>query len=142
MILLDAYALVALATDEPAAERVEELLRDGGSGITGVNLAEAVDVAQRVRRLPPADVRTALEPLLGDVVRVVTVGEVEAWRAAELRLQHYDRRRSPLSMADCFLLAAANEREGIATSDPPVAAAARVEGIEVIPLPDSGGRLP
>jgi predicted nucleic acid-binding protein len=142
VILLDAYALVALATDEPAAAAVEELLRGGAIAITAVNLAEAIDVAQRVQGVQPDDVRDAIEPLVGGVLRVVPVGEDEAWRAASLRLRHYDRRTSALSMADCFLLAAAGVGDGIATSDPPLAVAARLESIEVVALPDSSGRLP
>jgi uncharacterized protein with PIN domain len=142
LILLDAYALVALAADEPAAGDVEGLLRAGESAVTSINLAEAVDVTQRVRGLPPEDVRAALDPLLGEVVSVVAQGGGEGWRAAELRLRHYDRRTNPLSLADCFLLAAAGPDDRIATSDPPLAAAARAEAIGVIPLPDSSGRRP
>jgi predicted nucleic acid-binding protein len=142
LILLDAYALVALAADEPAAAEVERLLRGGETRVTAANLAEAVDVTQRVLQVPPEDVRTVFEPLVGDVVGVIAQGEADAWRAADLRLRHYDRRTSPLSLSDCLLLAAAGQDDGIATSDAPVAAAARAEGIEVVPLPDGAGRLP
>jgi hypothetical protein len=48
-----------------------------------------------------------------------------------------------LSMADCAALAvAAALDEPLMTSDPPLAAAARSEGVLVIPLPDSEGRFP
>ncbi len=142
MILLDAYALIALAANEPAAVEVERLLREGGSAVTSVNLAEAIDVTQRVRGLPSEDVRSALEPLMGETVRVLPQDEDDAWRAAELRLRHYDRTTSPLSLADCFLLGAAGPDDSIATSDPPLANAARAEAIEILPLADSSGRLP
>jgi uncharacterized protein with PIN domain len=142
VIVLDAYALLALVRDEPAAGAVEELLRGGASGITALNLAEAVDVAQRVHGLPSDDVRETIEPLLAGTLSVLQAGEDEAWRAAEIRLRHYDRRSSALSLADCFLLAAAGAGDSVATSDPPVAAAARLEAIEVVPLPDSSGRVP
>jgi predicted nucleic acid-binding protein len=142
VILLDAYALIALAADEPAATEVEHLLRQGGSAVTSVNLAEAIDVTQRLRGLPAEDVRGALEPLMGETVRVLSQGEDDAWRAAYLRLRHYERRTSALSLADCFLLAAARPDDSIATSDPALVAAARAEGIGVRALADSSGRAP
>jgi predicted nucleic acid-binding protein len=142
VILLDAYALIALAADEPAAPDVERLLREGGSAVTSVNLAEAIDVTQRVRGLPAEEVRGALEPLMGETVRVLSQGQDDAWRAADLRLRHYDRRTSVLSLADCFLLAAARPDDSIATSDPALASAARAEGIGVRPLADSSGLMP
>ena len=48
---------------------------------------------------------------------------------------------SPLSLADCVLLAAASGAS-LATADPPLARAARAERIEVHPLQDSRGRRP
>ena len=86
MILLDAYPLVALLADEPAADDVERLMREDGAQVTVFNLAEAVDVTQRVHELAADEVRAALEPLLGDVVRVVIQGENAAWRAGEIRM--------------------------------------------------------
>jgi predicted nucleic acid-binding protein len=142
LILLDAYALVALVLDEPAADEVERLLRDADSAVSVINLAEAIDVLQRVRGLSPEGVRATIEPLLGTAVQVSAHEEPNAWRAADLRLRHYNRKTSQLSLADCFLLAAAGPADSVATADPPLAAAARSEAIEVVPLPDSAGRLP
>lgn len=63
--------------------------------------------------------------------------------AGELHAKHYDRRTSPLSMADCVALAtAAFLGEPLATSDPPLAAAAGAEGVTIIGLRDSSGRGP
>jgi hypothetical protein len=46
-------------------------------------------------------------------------------------------------MADSFLLAHALTDGGpIATSDPPIAAVARGEGVDVVGLPDSSGKRP
>ena len=42
MIVLDAYALVALLGDEPAADAVSAMLGSGGCRISAINLAEAV----------------------------------------------------------------------------------------------------
>jgi PIN domain nuclease of toxin-antitoxin system len=139
--LLDAYALIAFLVDEPAAGEVEALMRTGDTGVLVVNLAEALDVTQRVHGVSDAELRAVLEPLLGDVVAVVTQPAEAAWRAAELRAKHYNRRSSPLSLADCFLLAAAGDDE-IATADRALATALRAAGASVVALPDSSGRRP
>lgn len=142
MILLDAYALVAFITDEPAADDVEPLLRSDDVGIGVVNLAEALDVTQRVRRFAREDVRAAIEPLLARRLRLITHSPIDAWAAADLRVRHYDKRTCAVSTADCFLLASAESGDEIATADPAVATVARAEGVGLIPLPDREGRRP
>ena len=142
MILLDAYALVALLRDEPAAEDVERLIKEEETAATAVNLAEAVEVAQRVHGLALNDVEAALEPLFPDTVDLLSVQQADAWRAAEIRVRHYHRSQRPLSLADCFLLAASGSEDAIATSDPAVAETARLEQLGVVALPDSSGHLP
>ncbi len=63
--------------------------------------------------------------------------------AGDLHARHYDRKTSPLSMADCAALATAIALgEPLATSDPHLAAAARAEGVTVVSLRDSTGRRP
>jgi uncharacterized protein with PIN domain len=133
---LDAYALVALLADEPAADEVEAILSDGGARVVVVNLAEAVDVSQRVHGLPKDAVRAALEPLLlARVLSAAVSDEAHAWSAAEIRAEHYDRKTKALSMADCFLLAhALADAVPVATSDPAIALAARALSVEVIGL--------
>jgi uncharacterized protein with PIN domain len=140
--LLDAYALVALVADEPAADQVEGILRDGDARVVVVNLAEAVDVCSRVRNLSIEEVRAAVEPLiLGNVLSLAVSDEPQAWLAAEIRSEHYDRKSAALSMADCFLLAHGVTDGGpIATSDPPLASVAAVLELEVVGLPDSSGK--
>lgn len=141
--VLDAYALVALIADEPAAPRVEELLRAGGVRITSISLAEAVDVSCRAHGIAEEAVADAIDPLVyGGYLDVVAPDAAGAWRAASLRVAHYRRRERPLSIADCFLLAAAQPGDRIATADPLVAEVARAEGIEVLALPDSSGACP
>ena len=143
MTLLDAYALVALLADEPAAVEVEDLLRAGQARVVVVNLAETIDIAQRVHRYEQGEVRAALEPLLlGDALEAIASSEDEAWLAADIRSRHYDKKASALSMADCLLLAHALSGEAIATSDPPLADVAREEGVTVVALPDSSGKRP
>jgi uncharacterized protein with PIN domain len=143
LTLLDAYALVALIADEPAAAEVETMLRAGDCGVVVTNLAEAVEICARVHALELRAIRQALEPILGDSLEVVVSTDVEAWQAAALRSAHYNKQTSPLSMADCLLLAHATlSDDSIATSDPPLAEAARREGLDVEPLPDSSGVRP
>lgn len=141
--VLDAYAIVALIVDEPAAQAVEQIVRSGNAAITSINLGEAIDVSARVHGLDPEETREIVEPLvLGGHLTVIAPSGTAAWRAARLRIAHYQRRTRPISIADCFLLAAAGSADRIATADPEVAEVARAEGIELIALPDSSGRRP
>jgi predicted nucleic acid-binding protein len=144
LTLLDAYALAALLADEPAASEVEALLRGGGCRVAPANLAEAVGVSLRLHGLRIDEIRGALEPLLiSDVIISLETGITEAWLAAELRARHYNKKTKALSLADCLLLAhAVGAEEAIATADPPLAEAARAEGVAVIALPDSSGVRP
>ncbi len=143
MILVDAYALVALLEDEPVSVDVGRLLRRSECAITAVNLAEALDVVTRRRGIPAAELHRVVDPLTESLLPVVGVDERTAWRAAEIRARHYDRRDSALSLADCFLLARATPgADKVATSDVPVARAARAEGVGVVALADSDGRPP
>lgn len=139
--VLDAFALVALALDEPAAPEVEATLRRGDSRVSSVNLAAALDQLVRVHKREPDAVRAAFGPVLAEALEVVDVDEGIAWRAVELRSRHY-RRRSELSLADCLALATARDGDELATADPPLARAARQEGIEVLALPSTTGRRP
>lgn len=142
MIFLDAYAVVAILAEERAAPDVERLLRSEETGILIVNLSEALDVLQRVRRAGRAETLRGLDLLAESGLRAVDAGIDDAIRAADLRLAYYNRRLRPLSNADCLLLAAPIGSDAIATSDPHVAEVARAEGIGLVPLPDSNGRLP
>ena len=143
MTLVDAYGLVAFLAGERAARDVEEVLRAGDAAVPAVNLAEAVDVMLRVRRHRQASLDAALVPLLATSLSVVAVGATEARLGGALRARHYHRRSAPLSLADCLLIACSVSRgAALATSDPPLAVAARAEGVQVLPLPDSSGRRP
>ena len=72
--VLDAYALIALRLDEPAAEEVEHILRSGDAAVTSVNYGEALDRLVRARRMPEPRVRTAFESLLDTSLRRIDVG--------------------------------------------------------------------
>jgi uncharacterized protein with PIN domain len=141
--VLDAYPIVALIVDEPAAEVVDGILRSGEAAMTSINLGEAVDVSCRVHGLDEGEVRELVELLvLGGHLAVMAPTEASSWRAAHLRIAYYNRRSCPISMADCFLLAAAGPEDRVATADPAVATVARAESITLLPLPDSTGRRP
>jgi uncharacterized protein with PIN domain len=141
---LDAYALVALVADEPAAAEVEAILREGETRVVIVNLAEAIDVTTRVHGVSAELIRSAIEPLLlSNALSAAVSGEPEAWLAAELRARHFDRKAHALSLADCFLLAhALTDGAAIATADPAVAGVAGAEDVELVALPDSSGKRP
>jgi ribonuclease VapC len=142
-VLLDAFALVALLRDEPAADEVEAILRRGDTAMSAVNLAEALDVLQRVDGVDRPRLDAVTGPLINESVRLLVVDEATARDGADVRARRYHRTRSPLSLADCLLLAAALQTQAaVATADRPVARAARAEGIELTALPDSRGRRP
>jgi PIN domain nuclease of toxin-antitoxin system len=143
--LLDAFALVALLRDEPAADEVEALIRRGGTAMSAINLAEALDVLQRIAGISRERLDELTVPLVDDAITVVPVDEGIGREAADVRTRRYHRSRSPLSLADCALLATARGADPavpVVTADPPLAAAARDEGLEVTALPNSGGRRP
>lgn len=140
--VLDAFALVALALGEPAADEVEEILRAGDVRMSTINRSEAVDQLRRVHKRKWAELREGFGALEAEVIEVVPVDGSIAWRAAELRERHYSRKDSPLSLADCVALATVFTGDCLATADRPLASAARAESIRVLALPDSRGRRP
>lgn len=141
MILLDAYPLIAHLRGEPAASQAQAVMRRRDVAITAVNLCEVADVLCRSGPASLAQVRETVGQLVGELIHVLPVDERIAWRAADLRATHYERRDAPLSLADCTLLAAAGPDDTIVTADPVVLRVAGSEGIDVIALPDSDGRM-
>jgi PIN domain nuclease of toxin-antitoxin system len=131
--VLDAYALIAFVLDEPAAARVERLLRDGRTAITSVNYAEVLDRLIRGWAMAADDVNDVLTPLLDDALIRIDVDFRLANAAALLRAKHYHRTRCPLSLADCVCIAAAGDGE-LATGDEPMLRTAEIEGIRTVPL--------
>lgn len=138
MILLDAYALIALLAAEPrTAEIVRDVLRREPAAIATVNLLEAIYVLRRERAIAPEGARAKVAAL-GDRLVPIPLSEQAAWRAAEIRIAHYHRTKRPLSLADCALLASAAPADTIATSDSHVLAVADLEGIQTLALPERG----
>lgn len=97
----------------------------------------------RVFGQAPDDVRSALELLEVGGLTVVPVDADLGIEAGRLHARFYDRRTSPLSMAECVARASAMSlNEPLATSDPLLATAARAVGVVVLPPPDTRGRSP
>lgn len=141
MILLDAYALTALLAGEPAANEVGQLIAAGGAAVAAPNLAEAADRLGRVHGIAVQRTQAAVEALEQSTdLHVVAAERTHAWRAAELRVDHYHRTHRPLSLGDCLLLAMTSQEGQLATADPHVLATASDERIGWIALVDSNGR--
>ncbi len=119
-------------------DQVLAILREGAAAITTANLAEVYDSVARRAGLAHARIADVIDPLIEGPLRPVPVDVELARRAAEIRSAHYHRKRQPLSLADCVLLAAASgPKDKIATSDSDVLTVAGELGIETIELPPS-----
>jgi PIN domain nuclease of toxin-antitoxin system len=142
-VVLDAYALIAFLRGEEAGAEVIGLLREPPASISAANLAEVVDRLVRTDGRREPEVRNRIDLVIAGGLVVEPVWLTDARQAGSLRARHYDRGSATLSLADCFCLATAMKLEAaVATADPALARAARAEGIEVIPLPDSHGHRP
>ena len=130
--LLDAYALVAFLSDEPAAAEVGLIIGSGDAAISSVNLGEA---AQRVLRHSDMTAGELRELVASIPIAVIPFTEPQAWRAAELRARYYRRKTSDVSLADCCFVAVATHADRIATADKAVLRMAAAEGIGTTPLP-------
>ena len=141
--MLDAGPVVSLLLDEPSAGEIADALRDAESlRISVVNVAEVVDVTRRVHGVAADEAAVAVSRFLNEVARPVPATREHATRAADLRARHYHRRNRDLSLADCFVIAAAEPGDTVATSDRAVAHVARAEGLDVLALPNARGRRP
>jgi predicted nucleic acid-binding protein len=142
--VLDASALVAFLTDEPARDPVEALLRRRPPpSISAVNLAETIDVLVRIRGDDESSVRDRVDWLIVGGLEIEPVWLPIARAAAAIRGRHYRRVRAPISHADAVCVATAlTLGSALATSDADLAAVARSLRVPVIALPDSTGRLP
>ncbi len=139
MTFLDACALVAVIHGEPAMTRVLAILREGSAAMTSTNVAEVFDVVARKRRIGYTRLADVVEPLFEGPLALVPVDLGLARRAAEVRTEHYHRKRRALSLADATLLAAPRSGDKIASSDSDVLAVAAELGIGTIELPHSAG---
>jgi predicted nucleic acid-binding protein len=133
--LLDAYALIAFLVGGPAASEVRAILREGDAAVATANLAEALDVSQRVHGLPIARAIDILDPLFEGALKPILLDISLARRAAEIRTRYYHRSLRPISLADAVLVASARRGDRVATPDPDILAVARAEKLASIALP-------
>ncbi|MGH7921957.1 MAG: PIN domain-containing protein [Candidatus Dormibacteraceae bacterium] len=143
-LTLDAYAVIAFVAGEAAGAIVEAQLRDPDRRpqLNAVNLAEVVHRMAN-RGYPEAAVQERLQDLIDLGVEVVPTDQRLGRLAGALRDRHYNKRRSAVSLADCIALATAKATDAsLATADPALLAAAGLEGVDVLVLPDATGRLP
>ena len=97
----------------------------------------------RIYERPVSATMTALAMLETAGLQTHVVDDAIGLSAGELHARHYDRKTSPLSMADCIALATAIIlQEALATSDRPLAAVAVIEGVAVLGLTNSSGERP
>jgi PIN domain nuclease of toxin-antitoxin system len=143
MTVLDAFALIAALTGEPATETVRAEFRQGGVLISSVNMAEVIDRLVRVSQLPEEMVLSRLEWLKSGGLTIAPIDESIGELAGLLRARHYHRTSASISMADCMALALCMRRSGVlATADPALAGIARLENVNILALPNSQGRKP
>ncbi len=139
MTVLDAYAVLALLRDEPAAPGVARLLGGGQpASLTPLGVAEVVDQLVRAHGADPDTAVLDVAQLGLD--EPVPLDHRTALRGRAARARRY-RRRCEISVADCVAAETARARgEPLATADPDLLDACSAEGIEVVVLPDSTGR--
>lgn len=140
MIVLDAYAVLALLRGEHAAGGVRTVLTgDEEAVLTALDVAEVVDHLVRLAGADEDD--AALDVAQLGLGSPVPVDAAVALRAGMLRARHYHRRDRAVSLADCVAAETARSADSaLATSDPHLLDTCRDEGIACIVLPDSSGR--
>lgn len=137
MVVLDAFAVIALLQGEPAASEVSALLE--GARLPSTGVAEVIDQLVRVQGRAVEDVALDLAEL--GLLDAVSVEAVDGLGAGLLRAQHYHRSRRAVSQPDCVVAQMARRLDGqVATADPHLLDLCHAEGIRCIVLPDSAGR--
>lgn len=72
----------------------------------------------------------------------IEVDDASATQAALLRARHYNKKKRAVSLADCVVAhAARTAASAVAPSGTHLLDLCRDEGIALIPLPDSSGRI-
>ncbi|HEU4489435.1 MAG TPA: PIN domain-containing protein [Jiangellales bacterium] len=139
MIVLDAYAVLALLKGEPAAPVVRELLLSSDQvRLTAVGAAEVVD--HLVRLSGAAEDDAALDLAQLGLAEALPVDAGVGIGAGLLRARHYHRQDRAVSLADCVAAEAARARGApLASADPHLLDMCRDEGIAVLALPDGTG---
>lgn len=140
MTTLDSFAVLALLKGEPAAAEVRMLIEIGGCGLTTLGVAEVLDHLVRIAGANEEEAVLDLAQL--DLAPPVDLDEVGATQAAMLRARHYDKKTRAVSLADCVVAYVARvTASAVATSDPHLLDLCRAEGIDVVSLPDTNGKV-
>ncbi|MFC5333746.1 PIN domain-containing protein [Mycobacterium branderi] len=141
MTVLDAYAVLALLKGEPAAKPVAQLLGDDPSAsLTSLGVAELLDHLVRIEKA--SDEEAALDLAQLGLADPPPMDATVAMRAGLLRARQYHRSRRAVSLADCVVAEVARSAStAVATSDPHLLDLCHDEGIDVIVLPESSGRM-
>lgn len=114
--ILDSFALLAYLTDEPAAERIEDLINDAKSGkcqlrLSLINLGEILYIIERRGGINKAQDTLGLLQQLP--IEILPADETSVLAAAHIKANH------ALSYADAFVVAAAQRENAIIlTNDP------------------------
>jgi PIN domain nuclease of toxin-antitoxin system len=140
VIVLDAYAVIALLRDEPAAPRVLNLLHGKDDvRLTVLGVLEVVDHLVRLGGATEDD--AALDVAQLGLADPPPLEADLALRAGLLRARHYNRRTRAISLADAVAVETARTHEAsVASADPHLLDTCLEEDIGVIPLPDTKGR--
>jgi predicted nucleic acid-binding protein len=138
--ILDSYAVLALLKGEPAAPRVRRLLEGAPSAaLTPLGVAEVLDHLVRIEGAGDDDAALDLAQL--GLAEPEPLDVSLAIRAGLLRARHYNRNHRAVSLADCVAAEAARSGgAALATADPHLLDLCDEEAIDVLVLPDSGGR--
>jgi len=141
VIVLDAYAVLALLKDEPAAPEVQRLIEgDDAAGLTPIGIAEVLDYLVRLGGAEEDEAALDLAQL--GLASLPAITSEMAARAGLLRARHYHRRTRALSLADCVVAEAARDLDApVATSDPALLQTCWDEGIAVLVLSDGRGEV-
>jgi predicted nucleic acid-binding protein len=139
LIILDAYAVIALLKGEPAGPAVRRLLEgDEDASLTVLGVAEVLD--HLIRIVGTSDEDAALDLAQLGIAEPDALDAAVSMRAGMLRARHYHRRDRAVSLADCIAAETARSLSApIASSDPHLLDMCHAEGINVVPLPDSQG---
>ena len=138
MIVLDAYAVLALLKGEPSAPRVRALLDADEASPTVLGVAEVLDHLIRIVGASEEDASLDLAQL--GLAEPDPLDAAVSMEAGRLRARHYHRRDRAVSLADCVVAETARSAStSVVSADPYLLDMCRDEGIDVVPLPDSRG---
>jgi hypothetical protein len=139
LIIIDAYAVIALLIGESAMDEVAQILRSNDPvAMTTLSRAEVLDQMVRSKGINPDSLRVDLAelPLHSTIAFDAEMSEM----AGTLRASHYHRTRCAVSLEDCSVLAAALELDAvIASANPHLLEVASKMGVATVVLPDTAG---